>query len=562
MSETLFQQLLIILSFSLIGTIAFRRLRVAPIVAYIIVGAIIGPAALGLVSEPAQFGFLAEFGVVFLLFTLGLEFSFRRMLAMRFAVFGVGGVQVLVCSTVFALAVSLWGAPLQAAILIAGSLALSSTAIVTRELINNRQTHSLHGQLSIGVLLFQDLIAVFLLILVPVLGQGQESSFIQSLSVAGLNAGILLILLFAAGRWLLPFVYREVARSGSEEIFLLTTLVIVLLVAWLTHSFHLSMALGGFVTGMVLGEGSFRYQVQADIRPFRDILLGLFFVTIGMTLDLAMLLEYWPRILLFSVALLVIKTLVVAVSVRVLGFGNQDALTVGLNLAQAGEFSLALMALALASGALPADQATFITIVAIFSMLASPFLIRHAGRISSRLSGSEAAIDRLRPVQLDLNQHVIIGGFGRLGTTLSRFLEANGIDYIAIDTNIDVVERHRRNGKNIVYGDSHNPEILAHCHLDTARLVVLTFKSMEEGKAAISGIRQRNPEVPIIVRSLEDEGFEELVSVGANQVFPELLESSLIISRQALEFLHVPEAEIERQIQTFRRSIRDSDQLV
>lgn len=553
MSEELFQQFLVILGFSLFASVLFRRLRMATLVAYIAVGAVIGPAALGLIADPARFSFLAEFGVVFLLFTLGLEFNLKKMLAMRFAVFGVGGVQVAVCTAIFTVAVFFWGASWQVAVLIAGALALSSTAIVTRELVNNRQLHNLHGQLSIGVLLFQDLVAVVFLVLVPVLGQGEEASLLAGLGSAGFNAVVLLLLLLAAGRWLLPVVYQEVARAGSEEIFLLSTLVIVLLAAWLTHSFHLSMALGGFVTGMMLGEGPFRYQIQSDIRPFRDILLGLFFVTIGMSLDLSLLGEYWPRILLFTVALLAIKALVVAASVWALGFQARDALSVGLNLAQAGEFGLALMALAMLNGAVPAEQGSFISIIAIFSMVASPFLIRHAGTLSQYLVRSKPAAENYRGVQLDLEGHVIIGGFGRLGSTLAAFLEQNQVPYIAIDTNIDVVEKFRKQGKNIVYGDSHNPEILQHCHLAAASLVVLTFKSLEEGKAAIAGIRQRQADVPIIVRCLEHGGFEELVSIGANQVFPELLESSLLISRQALELLRIDEPEIERQIATYRQ---------
>jgi len=552
MSEVLFQQFLVILGFSLFASVLFRRLRMATIVAYIAVGAIIGPAAFGLVADPTQFSFLAEFGVVFLLFTLGLEFSLKKMLAMRFAVFGVGGVQVAVCTLIFALAVLLWGTTWQAAILIAGSLALSSTAIVTRELINNRQMHNLHGQLSIGVLLFQDLVAVVFLVLVPVLGQQQEVSLLSSLGMAGFNAVVLLLLLLAVGKWILPIIYQEVARTRSDEIFVLTALVIVLLAAWLTHSFHLSMALGGFVTGMMLGEGPFRYQIQTDIRPFRDILLGLFFVTIGMSLDLSLLFEYWPRILFFTASLLVIKSLVVALSVWALGFDRQDAINVGLNLSQAGEFGLALMALAMLNGIVPVDQGSFISIIAIFSMVASPFLIRHAGMLSRKFTGVGNKASTHRPIQLDLSDHVIIGGFGRLGTTLSQFLEQNEIPYIAIDTDIDVVEKYRKEGINIVYGDSHNPEILQHCRLSASRLVVLTFRSLDEGKAAIARIRQRSPDVPIIVRCLEHGGFEELISTGASQVFPELLESSLLISRQALELLQVEEREINQQIDNYR----------
>ncbi|MSR10555.1 MAG: sodium:proton exchanger [Gammaproteobacteria bacterium] len=552
MSQELFQQFLLILGFSLVGAVLLQRLRMATIVAYIIVGALIGPAALGLIDDPSQFSLLAEFGVVLLLFTLGLEFNFKKMLAMRFAVFGVGSMQVAVCTGVFAIAVYMWGASLPAAIIIAGTLALSSTAIVTRELLNNRQTHSQHGQLSIGVLLFQDLIAVVFLVLVPVFGQQTEVSLLANLTQAGINAAILLLLLLAAGKWLLPIIYAEVARSKSEEIFALTTLVIVLLAAWLTHSFQLSMALGGFVTGMMLGEGSFHYQIQSDIRAFRDILLGLFFVTIGMSIDLTLLFNYWPRIILFTIGLIAIKTLVVALSVRLLSYGARDAFRVGLNLAQAGEFGIALMALALVNQIVPSEQASFVTIIAILTMVASPFLIRHTETISRWLTGGDASLSAHQPGQVDLNNHVIIGGYGRLGTTLAGFLEGNAIAYIAIDTDINVVEKYRKLGKNIVYGDSHSAEILGYCNLSSARLVVLTFKSMEQGKAAIASIRPRAPDVAIIVRCLEEDGFDELISLGANLVFPELLESSLMISRQALEILHVSVEDIDVQMRKYR----------
>jgi CPA2 family monovalent cation:H+ antiporter-2 len=269
MSEELFQQYLIILTFSLIGAVIFRRLGMATIVAYMASGVLVGPHILGFIDNPQQFTLLAEFGVVFLLFNLGLEFNLKKMMAMRFAVFGVGGFQVTACTLVFATAVYLWESNFSTAIMIAGTLALSSTAIVTRELLANRQLHNLHGQLSVGVLLFQDIVAVVFLVLVPVLGGTQDVSLASSLMSAAFSAVILLVILLVTGKWILPIIYTEVAKSKSNEIFVLSTLVIVLLAAWLTHSFHLSMALGAFVTGMMLGEGPFKYQVEIDISGRR-----------------------------------------------------------------------------------------------------------------------------------------------------------------------------------------------------------------------------------------------------------------------------------------------------
>ncbi len=281
----------------------------------------------------------------------------------------------------------------------------------------------------------------------------------------------------------------------------------------------------------------------------------MFFVTIGMNLDLALLLEFWPRILLFTFGLILIKGFAVAVVVRFLGYSSRDSATVGLNLAQAGEFGLALMALALANNVGPPDQASFIILIAIFSMMASPFLIRHAGSLSRRLFPSSAISGQNLGVNLHLDNHVIIGGFRRLGTMLADSLEKNGTPYVAIERNIDVVEKYRKQGKNVVYGDSNNVEILGFCHLASAKLVVLTFKSIEEGKGAITRIRQRNADVPMIVRCQTHSHYDKLISLGANHVFPELLESSLLIVRHVLELLEVSEDEIETQINDYLRSL-------
>lgn len=551
MSEALFQQYLIIISLSLAGVLVLRRLRMASIVAYMVVGALIGPGAFGFIQDPGQFSFIAEFGVVFLLFALGLEFNLQKMLTMRFAVFGVGGFQVLVCTALFFVAVYAWGATFAAALMIAGSLALSSTAIVTRELSNNRQVHNLHGQLSIGVLLFQDLVAVVFLVLVPVLSANNDQSLLAALGQAAVSATFVIGGLLVFGRWVLPLIYSEVAKSDSDEIFVLTTLVIVLLASWLAHALHLSMPLGAFVIGMMLGEGSWKYQIESDIRPFRDILLGLFFVTIGMNLDLGLLIEYWPRILMFTVGLLTIKMLAVGIVVRGMGFSSRNAASVGVNLAQAGEFGLALMALALAGGIVPPEQASFIILIAIFSMMASPALIRRSETIGRYLFREIPESNRYLPVALPPENHVIIGGFGRLGSLLAEFLEMNNVPYVAIDSNIEVVERKRKEGKNIVYGDSNNVEILRHCHLDSARLVVLTFKSLERGKAAVGRIRERNGTIPIIVRCQEHEHYEELISLGASHVFPEVLESSLMITRQVLDLLDVSKQDVAAQMEQF-----------
>lgn len=551
MEEHFFEQLLAIMAISLAATVLLRRLSLPNIIAYLVAGCLIGPHVLGWVSNPADFAFLAEFGVVFLLFSLGLEFSLPKLIALRSSVFGLGSVQVIFCTLAFGGATWLWGASIEAAIIIAGALALSSTAIVTKELSALNQVHSRHGQLSIGVLLFQDLAAVLFLILVPVLAGGEDNSLWSTLGWALLKGVLLILLLLSVGKWLLPPLYKEVARAKSEEVFVLSTLVIVMLAAWVTHSFQLSMALGGFVIGMMLGESHYRHQIESDIRTIKDILLGLFFVTIGMNVQVDLLLEFWPRILLFTVGLILTKALLISFMVKLSGDNKHNALQTGLNLAQAGEFGLALLALAVMHQVVPKDQASFIILVAIFSMAASPFLIRHKDRVSSalwKLLGGPGDKEEEHKINLPNHDHVIIGGFGRVGHTLVNLLQANDINYIAIDQNAERVSRERQQGYNVVYGDCTNIEILQSCHITNARMAILTFHSIEIAKKSIEHIRAVELDLPIIVRCSEHGDFSDLISLGADQVIPEMLEASLAIGEQVLLQLGIDEVEILEQI--------------
>lgn len=557
MEQHFFEQLLAIMATSLLATVLLLRLRMPGIVAYLLAGVLVGPQATGLVDQPGDFTFLAEFGVVFLLFSLGLEFSLPRLLALRSSVFGLGSIQVLGCGIVFGLAVWLWGTSPEAAVVIGGALALSSTAIVTKELIGRRQTQSRHGQLSVGVLLFQDLAAVLLLILVPVLAGSDTESLWSSLGWA-LGKGLLLVaILLSVGKWLLPMLYREVARTHSEEVFGLSTLVIVLLAAWVTHSFHLSMALGAFIIGMMLGESHFRHQINSDIRSFKDILLGLFFVTIGMNIQLELLYEFWPRILLFAVALILIKTLLICAMTKLSGDSTKTALQTGFNLAQAGEFGLALLTLGVIHNILPTDQASFIILVAVFSMAASPFLIRHSNQLADRLDrltgGGGYSTEEADATPHRLHDHVIIGGFGRVGRVVAQLLENNHIDYIAIERDTKLVEQEKRDGVNIVYGDCTKKDILQSCNIASARLAVLTFNSLESARHTLEHLRHSGLNTPVIVRCSEHSDMSELISLGADQVVPEMLEASLLIGAQVLTILGVPETKLTQQLDEQRK---------
>ncbi len=556
MAFEFFEDFLIVIGVALIGAVVFSRLKLPSIIAYISAGIIIGPHLLGWVS-PHDFSLIGEFGVVFLLFSIGLEFSLPRMLSLKGPVFGLGGAQVVITSIIFGAAVYFWGSSIESAVVVAGALALSSTAIVIRELADLQQFGSRYAQLSVAILLFQDLAAVVFLILVPVMSGDQNSGFAIELASALGRGLVLLVMLMAIGKWVLPIVYHEVARTRSNEVFLLTTLVIALLAAWVTHAFELSMALGGFVIGMMLGEGPYKHQIDTEIRPFKDILLGLFFVTIGMNVDLVVVSEFWFRVVVFAAALIFLSTLIVAVLVRTMGERTDDALRVGLTLAQAGEFGLALLVLAQINGIVPLDQASFIIAIAVLSMLVSPLLIRHSNLISHHTlriwPDPRSARQNVRePVIQPQRDHVVIGGFGRVGQTVAKLLASNSIPSVGIDNDSETVRAQRLEGANVMFGDCTNPEILERCQVRNARLAILTCRSIDDAKRVIVDVRKLGVVTPIIVRCYENGDFEELISLGTDYVVSEMLESSLLIGAQVLSILDFDPQDINDQLQNLR----------
>lgn len=557
MTGNLFSQLMIMLSASLVLTTLFQRLNQPSIVAYILVGCILGPSATGLVSSLDEFTFVAEFGVVFLLFTLGLEFSLDRLISLKRAVFLLGGIQVLVCTSVFFVPLYLWGTTAAAGFVLAGALAFSSTAIVTKLLSDRKELGFDYSQLAVGILLFQDLAAVVFLIVIPALAGTADTSLMVEISLA-IGKGLLLFgLLIAVGKWALPVVYREVAQTRSSEIFVLSTLAIVLLSSWVTHYFHLSMALGSFVTGMMLGGSQFRHQIETDIRPFKDILLGLFFVSVGLQIDLQLLFEYWHRILGSAIGLLVLKTLFISAIAYLLREHKVTALRTGLVLSQGGEFGFALIALATFSGVIPKDVSSFILLVIMTSMLVSPFIINNTRKISDRIFANRAGqpINQLGPNRdiHSLEDHVIIGGYGRIGQTVASFLEMNKYPYIAIDSDVDTVTSARSNGNNnVIYGDCSKLDMLTAAGISDAQLVVLSFRHLQESLSTIASIREQYPDLPVIVRAHHESYFEELIDAGANQVVPELLEASFTVASQTLLLLGVDEDTVIEQVQDER----------
>jgi Kef-type K+ transport systems, membrane components len=358
----LITELIFILAASVLVSAAFHRLRLPPILGYLTVGVVLGPA-IGLVTSVNQFNVIAELGVAFLLFTLGLEFSLPRLLALRRVVFGMGSLQVLVSVGLFVGLIyftrDIYGITFTGALVAASAMALSSTAIVTKELSSRAETATVHGNLAIGILLFQDIAAIVMLVLISVGGDVTHPDFFQVLLAAAFKALVFFVAVILVGKWVLPPLFFEVGKTKSEELFMLCVLVVALASAAIAENLGLSMALGAFMAGMMLGESHFRYQIETEIRPFRDVLLGVFFVSVGLKIDLELITTYWPRILFFTGCLILFKTVLITTLCRVFGYTSSDALRTGLILSQGGEFGFALLALAVADSLLPGDVASF-----------------------------------------------------------------------------------------------------------------------------------------------------------------------------------------------------------
>ncbi|WP_223415848.1 MULTISPECIES: cation:proton antiporter [unclassified Pseudomonas] len=551
----MFANLLIILASSLVVIALFQRLRLPPVLGYLCVGLMIGPTAFNWVNESEELPDLAELGVVFLLFSLGLEFSLTKMLALRHVVFRLGGLQVLVTATLLGGVLMLLGMSVTPALLLGAGLSLSSTAIVSKELSSLGEIFSSHGQNAIAVLLFQDVVAVLLLTLVPVFAGNSDQAWYWALPVTLGKTVVLFVGLLLTSRWLLPRLFHEVAAARSAELFVLLALVIVLLTAWLTHLLGLSPALGAFLAGMLLGESHYRHQIEADIRPFRDILLGVFFVSIGMLIDLQLFASHSLLILGLTLGLLLIKGCVVALLVKWRGSDVETAWRSGLALAQGGEFCFALMALMQQNKMMPADLGGLLLAATFCSMLLTPLLLRSAPRIATRLHrkpNEEAKLDEISALNAGLHSHVVICGYGRVGQSIGRALRNALQPYIALDTDPVRVQEAAVGETCVHYGDSRRGELLLAVGLARARLLVIAVDQADIALLILQEARRLNSTVPILVRTRDDSQLAELKAAGASEVVPELLESSLMLASHALIMLGIPAHQVQERADQIR----------
>jgi CPA2 family monovalent cation:H+ antiporter-2 len=550
-------EILAILTCAVFVVWLFRRLNLPAILAYLVAGVIVGQHGLNIVNEQIDYDHFAELGIVFLLFTLGLEFSLPRLMAMRHLVVSVGSLQVGISLLIFMVAGLFFGLSFPAAFVVGSILALSSTAIVIRQLSESGAMKRKSGQLSVAILLFQDVAVVPLLIIIPMLALGSETSMIWALLLAMVKGVVVVALLLLIGKWLLPKVFNIIAQVRTDELFVLTTLLVTLLAAAFTQWFGLSMALGAFLAGMMLSESEYKHQLEADIRPYRDILLGLFFITVGMKLDVNLLVSSPFSLLGLMISFMTIKVVVIKILAVKAGESGKDGWASGLMLAQMGEFGFVLIALASQSKVLPLDVASMLLGAGVISMAITPYLMNHARSwalfFSQEKTPESLDLSEL-PENTSLENHVIICGFGRIGQTVSRFLKQDKIDFVAIDVDPLRTQKAREAGEKVLFGSSRQTEVLNAAHLSKAKLVVIAFGNDKQSIEVIQKVRTMNVDVPILVRTRNDDQLNALQEAGANEVVPESLEGSLMLVSQVLSLSGVPFSRIMRRVQTERKN--------
>ncbi|MDP3701185.1 MAG: monovalent cation:proton antiporter-2 (CPA2) family protein [Hylemonella sp.] len=549
---------------AVLGVVVFRSLKLPPMLGYLAVGVLIGPNALALAQNSEGVRHLAEFGIVFLMFVIGLEFNLPRLRAMRRHVFGLGLLQVFFTMLLTMIGAYLltqllpgqWSVSWQTALALSGVMAMSSTAIVVKLMADRLEMESEHGKRVMGILLFQDLAVVPLLVLIPALGS-PANELLGSLGLALVKAVVLLALLLLGGQRLMRIWLTQVARHKSSELFMLNLLLITLGLAWLTELAGLSLALGAFVAGMLISETEFKHQVEADIRPFHDVLLGLFFITIGMMLDWSIVWQRWPLVLMLMVSSLLLKLVLITVLTRALGASMGVALRTGLYLAQAGEFGFVLLTLTHAHGLIEANMLNPILASMVLSMLATPFIIMYSNQLVMRLVASEWLQQSLQMTSIarqsiGASGHVIICGYGRCGQNLARMLEGEKIPYMALDLDPDRVRQATAAGNSVAYGDAARLQALMAAGLGRASAVVITYLDVPGALKVLASVRAHAPNIPVIVRTQDDYALDRLRAAGATEVVPESIEGSLMLASHALALVGVPMRRVIRLVQDQR----------
>lgn len=540
MEFTLFDTLIVVLSIAVAVVVLCKYLKIPPIIGYIVVGIISGPHIMAWLPDTKGIQGIAEFGIVFLMFTIGLEFSLSRILKMKHLVFGLGSAQVLLTGFVTAIAGYWLSLNWDQAVALGCIVALSSTAIVSKQLVDENELNSEAGHQAISILLLQDLAVIPFFILISRVASSAHTVGL-SLAIALMKTVLIILLIVGLGRWILRPLFKAITVTHSQELFTLSVLLVTVASSWITHRLGLSLALGSFMAGMMLGETEFRHQIEASIKPFRDLLLGLFFITVGMLLNTSSVATLLPWILLLFMALTGLKAIIITVLSRLIGSNWMVSLRSGIILAQGGEFGFALLTLSLNENIFSALYGQVILGALLFSMMTSPFFI-HFNAAIAKLLLPKSALPKaeFRPVSdselltKSLTGHVVLCGFGRNGQNIAKLLQDENIPYIAIDADHELVLNCQTAGFPVIYGDASQYAMLVACHVEHATAMVISFEEIPPIKKILPQVRAHFKNLPIFVRAHDDASLEEFINLGATEVIPGSLETSLTLASHLL----------------------------
>jgi CPA2 family monovalent cation:H+ antiporter-2 len=549
-------EVLILLMTAVAAVWIFQRLNTSPILGYLAGGAVIGPHGLALIGEIGTIRSLAEFGVVFLLFSIGIELSFKRLWVMRRLVFGLGGAQVALTGAAIAFASVMAGLPAEAAIVVGGALALSSTALVLQVLIDRGELADRFGRVSFSVLLFQDLFVIPLLVVIPLLGRsgGGTLAVIGAMGVAVFQAVVVVGVVVLAGRFLLRPLVHQVASTRNRDLFIAMALLIVLGIGFVTSMAGLSMALGAFLAGLLLAENPFRHQIEADVQPFRGLFLGLFFLAIGATIDFGTLMEDAGIVLAIVAGLIVGKTVVVFLLARLFGLTTVDAARAGLVLANCGEFAFVVLSAAFLVGLIDDRTAALLTLAVALTMISPPILAvlgRHLLRF--RKTETDATLDTLAREAESLTSHAIILGFGRFGQTVARLFDSAHVTWIALDLDVKQVTHAHRRGFPVFFGDGTHRSVLDAAGAARACAIVVTLDNPGAAERAVEAARSVSADLPVATRARDHRQARRLQDEGATIVIPEIVEASIQLGLQVLVQTGNEVGNIEPLLEEIRR---------
>lgn len=551
--------IVIVLLVAVIAVIFCRKYNIPSMLGYLLAGFLAGPGMLHLIPKNETTDYLGEIGIVFLMFSIGLEFSLSKLKAMRKLVFGLGGMQVVLTMGAFVMILMATGTPFNWAFAVAGALTMSSTAIVSRILSEKTELGQTHGQMAMGVLLMQDIAVVPLMILLPALAGGNSGNLWLELGLAALKMILTLGVLFVVGSRVMTPWFRLVAKRKSSELFMINVLLVTLGVAYLTELEGLSLALGAFVAGMLLSETEYRFQVEDDIRPFRDILLGFFFITVGMKLNIQALTESWPLILTLLGLLIFLKAAIVFAIAFRMRHSAADSLKASLYLAQGGEFGFVILAISGKINMVSPELEQAATAAVLLSMIIAPFILNASDKLIGKLVKSSwdmQAVDLQNMLIAAMNKsnHALIIGYGRGGQTIGRILAAENIPYYALDLDAERVRLARSAGEPVSFGDAKRREVLEAAGLSRAGMVIVTLNNMHETQHVLNNIMSAHPTMPVHVRAISDDYLQKFTRIGAEEVVSDTKETSLALASHALLQSGLPYQKVSQIIMNIRRS--------